>query len=46
VLLTVTRPKGVLEAMFLRREILFIGAIAIIVLIIAIFYRIRGKRMK
>ncbi len=46
VLLTVTRPKGVLEAMFLRREILFIGAIAIIILIIAIFYRLRGRRMK
>ncbi len=46
VMLTVTRPKGVLEAMFLRREILFIGVIAIIILIIAMLYRIRSRRMK
>ncbi len=45
-MLTVTRPKGVLEAIFLRREILFIGAIAIIILIIAMLYRIRGRKMK
>ena len=46
VMLTVTRPKGVLEAMFLKREILFIGAITIIILIIAMLYRIRGIKMK
>ncbi|KAF5417098.1 MAG: hypothetical protein C5S49_03955 [Candidatus Methanogaster sp.] len=43
---TVTRPKGVLEAIFLKREILFIGAIAIIILIIAMLYGIRGRKMK
>jgi len=45
-MLTVARPKGVLEAIFLKREILFIGAIAIIILLVAMLYRIRGKKMK